>query len=229
MKLFKHAIPLILLLIGHAAYSQSSGISFQVKSGASFPVGDYHSKDLSKGCFTTTGLAFSAEVSYSPWEKTGFIAMAGVNYHPVDVGVLGWEKVLADPFLSDLYIRSEGYQVRQYMGGVYYNLPVMKNITLRSQVLLGMVWTKTPYQLYKPEYFMVNMPNYEITSSIDRSPAIQGGTGIEWKIKDYFALGISAEYTYANMQFGFIQQGERRIDERVISFINLNFGFRVFF
>ncbi len=228
----KRFIVLLLAVIFHSPiipYSQEKRIEISLNGGVSFPVGNYNATNLENGSFATTGFTFGADINYFIWKRLGVGIYASANYHPPDVGILGYEKVKNDQFLIDLYIKSDNYQVMLFTAGIHHRIPFLKKFHWDAKLLFGAAWAKTPYQLYKPEYFLVEGKWYEITSSVDWSPAIVTGTGFSYLVNDYFTINLAADFAYTNMQFGFVTNGEFRIDERQIMIVNIYFGFSVLF
>ena len=222
----KKPIAILLLLTSSLVLmSQQESISFvSLKSGVSFPIGSYDDKSLDNGCFTTTGVNFSAEGAwfFLPWLGVG--GQFSFVYHPVDVSSLGWEKVQNDPFLDDVTIRSDPYRMMTASLGAYGRWDAFGNFSLNGKVLLGMMWARSPYQLYKPTYFLVAPKWYEITSAKDRNAAITAGAGLQYDVSRCVGLKLDAEYTYSKMVFAFYSASNLRYEYRDISFINLSLG-----
>lgn len=211
---------LILILFSATANAQNKGSFIGIKGGASFPVGQYASTDLDKGCFTKTGFNAGIEGAWYFKPYLGVGGQFGYNLHTVDVGLLGYEKVKADQFLEDLTIRSDPYQIITGSVGLFSKWDFWKFLSLHGKMLGGMMWAKTPYQLYKPTYFQTGPEYYEITSSRDRNFMIEGGLGLQVNLSSCIGLRIEGEYVYSKMVFGFRTALGTRYDERVISFVN---------
>jgi hypothetical protein len=208
------------------SFAQKKPSFIAIRGGASLPFGKYHEKSLDGGSFTLTGFNVSAEGAWFFNPKFGVGANAGINFHPVDVGVLGWEKVLADPFLEDLYIRSDPYKIITAMAGFYTQLPIKGKFFFTGKVLGGLFWGQTPYQLYKPDYFMVGPPYFEITSATDWKFSWSAGLGFRYNITPCFGLVLDSEIFYDQLNFDFQTYTSIRTDERIISFINTTLGIR---
>jgi hypothetical protein len=217
----------VLLSFGIFSLAAQDKPSFiAIRSGVSIPYGKYHATTLDGGSFTTAGFNASAEGAWFFHPKFGIGASAGLNFHPVDVYRLGWEKVQQDPFLDDLYIRSDPYTIITAMAGFYSQLPIVKKFSFTGKLLGGLLWGKTPYQLYKPEYFLVGPPYYEITSSKDYKISWQAGIGFRYDISPCFGLVLDADIFYDKLIFGFNTALGTRYDEHIISFINTTLGVR---
>lgn len=215
---------LVMCLSGIKAQDKPSFVG--IRSGVSIPYGKYNATDLDGGSFTTAGFNVSAEGAWFFHPKFGIGASAGLNFHPVDVYRLGWEKVLKDPFLQDLYIRSDPYQIITAMAGFYTQLPIVKKFSFTGKLLGGLLHGKTPYQLYKPEYFLTGPPYYEITSSKDYKFSWQAGIGFRYDISPCFGLVLDTDIFYDKLVFGFNTALGTRYDEHIISFINTTLGVR---
>ena len=156
-------------MITITAFAQSSKAYLELNTRLSLPVFTYSSNNLESGCFTQPGFTVSAETGIWLYKKWGFSILSGLQLHSVDVGLLGWEKIQADPFLKDLYIRSDPYRIIHIMAGPEYAFQIIDKLELDIQILAGVFFSRTPYQLYKPTYYMVGPEYYEITSSKDIS------------------------------------------------------------
>jgi hypothetical protein len=155
---------------------------------------------------------------FKPWLGVG--GQFGIHFHPVDVRSLGWEKVQDDPFLQDVIIRSDPYQIITGTIGLYSRWNFWKVLSLHGKILGGVMWAKTPYQLYKPEYFLTGPEYFEITSAKDRNLAGGLGAGIQVEAGGCIAFRLEGEYYYSKMVFAFRTAGETRLDYRDISFVN---------
>lgn len=211
---------LFCLLVSGVLSAQHHPLTFGLRAGMSIPAGDYASTQLETGSFTTTGLTASAEVSYVVYKGLGFLLQAGINIHPVDVGSLGHARVQDDPFLEDVYIRSEAFQVIHLVGGISYRYAFLNRFVGTGKLLGGLFFAKTPYQLHKPRYFMVGPDYFEITSARDRSWAYGAGLGIAYRMNDCIRLGVEGDLLYSQAAFGFITAEGPRTDWRKISFVN---------
>lgn len=224
---YRSFLVLVLLIIGIVNLRAQDKPSFVgIRGGVSIPYGKYHSTDLDRGSFTTAGFNVSAEGAWFFTPKFGVGASAGFNFHPVDVQLLGWEKVLQDPFLQDVYIRSNPYQIITAMAGFYTQLPIFEKFSFTGKLLGGLLYGRTPYQLYKPEYFLFGPPYYEITPSTDYKFSWQAGIGFRYDISSCFGLVLDTDIFYDKLIFGFNTALGARYDEHIISFINTTLGIR---
>lgn len=197
-----------------------------IRTGVSIPYAKYHATNLDMGSFTLAGFNASLEGAWFFKPKFGIGASAGLNFHPVDVYRLGWAKVQADPFLEDVYIRSDPYLIITAMAGLYTQLPIVAKFSFTGKLLGGLLYGRTPYQLYKPEFFLVDVPYYEITSSTDYKFSWQAGIGFRYDVSPCFGLVLDADIFYDKLTFGFNTALGERYDEHIISFINTTLGVR---
>jgi hypothetical protein len=208
-------------------YAQDNNSFFGIKAGASIPLGDYRKTSIDGGSFALTGYNVTAEGAWFFKPQFGIGASAAIQQHPVDVGVLGWEKVQADPFLEDLYIRSDPYLILTGFIGMYYRYPIINKLSVEAKIQGGMLYGKTPYQLYKPRYFITGPEYYEITSAQDWNLAGNAGLGIRYDISPCFGIVLDSDLTYSNLAFRFVSALGERIDQRQILFLNTTMGLRI--
>ena len=222
----KHYI-LLAILAGFSmiAYCQEKSAFIGLQAGPSIPAGKYHAKELPDGSFTTIGFSTSLEGAwfFLPWLGVG--GQAGMSFHPVDVGTLGYEKVLEDPFLDDVYIRSDPYRNYTAYAGLYFEIPLVQRLSFTSKALGGMLFSNTPYQLYKANYYMIGEKWYEVTSAGDFEFSFLAGAGLKYSLKNCIGFTLNGEFTYNQADFDFnTSDGSIRIDERVISYVNVVLG-----
>lgn len=223
----KHFSIFIILILGSFSMQAQEKPSFVgFRSGISIPYGKYHATTLDLGSFTQTGFNVSAEGAWFFTPKFGVGASVGFNLHPVDVYRLGWEYVQEDPFLQDVTIRSDPYQIITAMAGVYTQLPIKGKFSFTGKLLGGLLYGKTPYQLFKPEYFLTGLAYYERTSSRDYKFSWQAGIGFRYDISPCFGLVLDSDIYYDKLSFGFTNYSSTYYDEHIISYITTTLGVR---
>lgn len=198
-----------------------------ISAGFSIPYGNFRATVLPEGSFALTGLNVNAEGAWFFIPKLGVGAAAGFNLNPVYVSALGWAKVVNDPFLNDVTIRSDPYLTITAMVGLYTKLPVYKKFSFSGKLLGGLLFGQTPYQLYKPEYFMVGPPYYEITSARDWKFSWQAGAGIVYDISPCVGLILEGVIMYDKLSFNFLTGSGTRTDVHTIALINTTLGIRI--
>lgn len=213
-------IPMTLVL---SAQQKPSFIAFQ--TGPSFPVGKFQSKKLPEGSFTQTGFSASLEGAWFFKSWLGAGGSAGVHFHPVDVRTLGYEKVVDDLFMNDVFIRSDPYRSYTLFAGLFFQFSLVQRLSLTCKALGGMMYTQSPYQLYKAEYEMLGEKWFEITSAGDFEGSFLAGAGLKYALKNCIGFSLNSEFTYNMMEFDFeTSDGSIRTDKRVVSFVNLVAG-----
>lgn len=216
-------ISMIMIALALSAQEKPSFIGIQ--AGPSFPVGKFQSNKLPDGSFTQTGFSASVEGAwfFMPWLGAG--GSAGMHYHPVDVGTLGYVKVNADPFLNDMYIRSDPYRSYTLYAGLFFQFPLVQRLSFTAKALGGMIYTQSPYQLYKATYELIGEKWYEITSASDYEGSFLAGAGLKYEMKNCIGFSLNSEFTYNTMGFSFrTLDGSTRTDKKVVSFVNLSAG-----
>ncbi|PKP53500.1 MAG: hypothetical protein CVT92_04185 [Bacteroidetes bacterium HGW-Bacteroidetes-1] len=212
----------IFIILTLAAGAQSSSVQIHLRSGVSIPLLEFTSNDLKDGCFTQTGISTSLAISSQIYKQWGIVLQSGFQLHPVSVGILGYEKVKNDPFLLDITIRSEPYQIIHFAGGPSYTFFPVPKLRLSFIALAGMFLSKTPYQLHKPTYFLTGPPYYEITSSRDRSFAYGTGFNLGYNITSCYEIGVEGDLLRSKAGFSFISANGLRTDFKQITMLNLS-------
>lgn len=191
-----------------------------IGGSASIPVGSYASSDLNNGCFTSPGVSFGVDGAWVFYKNFGIGADVGYSAHPVKASELATALVNNDPFLSDMYVRSDPYTSITAVAGPYYVWQLSRRMVLDFKALGGIMYSKTPFQLFEPEYFMVGPNYYKTTSSTDKSFAMKGGARFQYQITPTIVLGLSANYVFSKMSYGFYNSQGLYYKNRNISFID---------
>jgi hypothetical protein len=223
MKISLITILMLTTVLDLSAQQKPSFIGLQ--AGPSFPVGKFQSKELPDGSFTQTGFSASLEGAwfFKPWLGVG--GSAGMHVHPVDVGKLGYEKILGNPGMIDLYIRSDPYRSYTLYAGLFFHFPLVQRLSFTAKALGGIMFSQTPYQLYKAEYEVIGEHWFEITSAGDFEGSFLAGAGFKYELKNCIGFSLNSEFTYNMMDFDFERlDGSIRTDNKVVSFVNLVAG-----
>lgn len=201
---------------------------FALKSSASVPIGNYSLKNIDKGCFTTTGISFGAEGAWFFWKNIGVGAEVNFSIHPVDAVGLATAKVFDDPFMEDLYVRSDPYNMLTSLIGFYYRINLGDKFFLQPSLKAGVLFGKTPFQLYEPKYFMVGPDYYKVTSSRDSGFAIKPGLAVIYSFNNYIALGLNADFTFSELSFGFSTSNGLEYRDRQISYFDFGLSLIIY-
>jgi len=226
-KYFSERIVIALFLVmvfSNPVSSQNKASFVAINSGISIPVGKYAGNDLQTGSFALPGFNVNIDGAWYFLSWLGVGGQAGLNLHAVDVSALGYAKVQDDPFLEDVTIRSDPYQVVTSVVGLYARWDILQNLHLQGKLTGGVMWAKTPYQLYKPQYYLVGPEYFEITSSKSRNFMGMAGLSMQVDLSPCIGLKIESDYAYSEMTFGFRTATSTRYDFRVVSFINTTLG-----
>ncbi|MCK9399968.1 MAG: hypothetical protein M0Q51_08260 [Bacteroidales bacterium] len=214
---------LISITLALSAQQKPSFIGLQ--AGPSFPVGKFQEKKLPDGSFTLIGFSTSLEGAWFFTSWMGVGGSAGMHFHPVDVRTLGYEKVVADPFMNDVYIRSDPYRSYTVYAGLFFQFPLVQRLSLTAKALRGIMFTQSPYQLYKADYEMIGEKWFEITSAGDFEGSFLAGAGLKYELKNCIGFSLNTEFTYNEMNFDFeLSDGSVRTDKKVVAFVNVLLG-----
>jgi len=222
MNYHRHLLIVLFLIVSSVSIAQKNSF-FSVGSGVSIPVGIYGGTNYDESCFTTAGINLNVEGAWYFLPYLGLGAQVGFNLHPVDVGALGYARVQNDPFLQDVTTRSEAYQMITAGIGPYTSWRLWKDLSFHGKLLAGMIFGKTPYQVFEPTYFVVG-PRYEVkTSAQDYGFILIPGIGFQYDVSPCIGLKIDSEFYYHEMIYGFNTGSSTRYDYRTTSFINVSF------
>jgi len=230
MTISKQRIGQVVLILGFIIASTSLNaqhLRLDFRPAVSIPLGDFTAKTLDGGSFALTG--FSGGIGLQLSIKSAFsvrIQVAALR-HTIDVSALGYEKVKQDAFLEDVYIRSEAFSNNMLLAGPVYALKFSEKLSLEGSLMAGLAQSKTPYQLYKPKYFLTGPVFYEITSATDYNFVWGASAVLMVNINRCYQLGLSTEWLHANPVFGFETASGFREELRRISMLNLGLIFSV--
>jgi len=198
-----------------------------IRSGVSIPFGEYQRTTLDGGSFTQPGVNLTVEGAWFFKPRIGIGASVALNLHPVNVSALGRAKVNDDPFLLDVFIRSDPYLIITSMMGPYAQFPIGNKLSVTGKLLAGLLYGKTPHQLYQPDFYGVSVPYYEITSSQDWKFSWQAGAGLRYEVSPCVGLVIDSDLFYDELAFGFYDASGLRTDHKKIAFVNITAGIRL--
>ncbi len=191
-----------------------------IGGSASIPVGSYASSDLNNGCFTSPGVSFGVDGVRVFYKNFGVGADVAYGAHPVKASELATALVNNDSFLSDMYVRSDPYTSITAVAGPYYVWQFSRRMVLDFKALGGIMYSKTPFLLFEPEYFMVGPDYYKTTSSTDKSFAFKAGARFQYQLTNTIILGLSDDYVFSKMSYGFYNSRGLYYKNKNISFID---------
>ncbi len=221
----KRVLLLILIVLGVLNMrAEGDGSTISLHGSFSVPLGDYGSKEYQKGSFTTPGVSFGAEGVWNFKYGIGFGIDVNYSLHPVDVIALATEMVNNDPFLTNVVVRSDPYSILTISGGIYYSVNLSDKLELQPKLLLGIMFGKTPFQLFEPTYFIVGPEYFKITSSRDQGLTYRPGISLRYSVSSCVSLNIRVNYTYSDLSFGFITSQGKEYRDKSISFLDFGLG-----
>ncbi|HOI32604.1 MAG: hypothetical protein PHG67_09060 [Bacteroidales bacterium] len=204
----------------------AGGWKLAIKPAFSIPISEFASHHLHSGSFAEPGFSGSVEIKHRVFKNWSLAADFGFALHAVDVSALGLETVQNDPFMEDVYIRSEAIRQVFFMAGTSYTLTLVGRFTAEAAIKAGFLHSQTPYQLYKPKYFMTGPAYYEITSAKDYSAVFLAEIAFYYPIKECYEAGVNFQWLNATPEFGFHTSGGIRVDKRTVQMLNLGLVWR---
>ncbi len=210
-------------------FAQERNSFFSINTGVAFPMGNFKGQNVTTGSFALPGIQVSAEGAWFVKEHFGVGVEAGLELNPVDASSLATATIKSNPFLTNLTIRAEAFQVMHAGLGLFTQWEIYHKLSVTAKVLGGLVWGKTPYQLYKPSYFGAGPDYYEITSSKDHEYFIEPGLGLRYRFNSSVGLQLSSEYINRKMGFGFINaDGSMKVEYKQIDILNASAGIVIY-
>jgi hypothetical protein len=229
----RHSIVVVLLffstlIIANSAASQENDrLLVLIRSGVSLPLGAYRHSSDENGGFATTGFVVSAEAVWYFSKHLGAGLSASYNLHTVDVAALGRFRMNHDPFLSNIIIRSDPWLMVTAMPGLYFRYPLSQKFSATADVHAGLLYGRTPYQLFKPDYYLLPDTWQEKTSAQDYKFSWMAGAALQYQATSCIALVLAADVCADQLQFNFITGSGERTDQLKMAFVNLSAGIRL--
>ena len=197
-----------------------------LKPAISIAVGEFAASKLYTGSFAETGFVGSVLLSKNLYEKWSFSIEAGQALHAVNIAALGLVTVQSDPFMEDVYIRSEAINNMFLLAGPSYTFKLSNKFNAETALRAGIMRSKTPYQLYKPAYFLTGPEYFEITSAKDFVFAFAAEGALFYTLNNCYQAGINIQWLSANPAFDFQTFNGIRTDIRPVRLLNIGFVWR---
>ncbi|NPD83139.1 hypothetical protein HNS38_00090 [Lentimicrobium sp. L6] len=227
----KKCLFVLLLFAYHFTSSaQETKSFFSVKGSYSIPVGDYAAYDLDKGGFTTEGISLGAEGAWYVYKNIGFGADITYSLHSVDAIGIANKKMEDAILLNQLYVRSDPYKMMTTLVGFYYSINVINRLTIEPKLLGGMMFGKSPWQLFEQELYLLGESYYKITSSKARSFAFKAGVSFKYELSSCLALSLFADYSQSDLSYGFYSSsGDLSYKDRKTAYFDFGVGLVLLF
>ncbi len=214
-------------LFFYPGYGQFLQTNLQIQSGISIPTGVFGGERLPESSFAQPGLSANVIIDVNIWKNWDLRLQSGLLLHSIDVGSLGREKVAADAFMEDVVIRSDPFRIIPVMAGPQFTIFERSSFSFQTQAQFGVFFSRTPYQLYKPTYFLVGPSYFEVTSASDISFAYGGGVSISYQTKSCVSIHLGAVWLHSEPVYGFISAGVLRNERRPVNLINTVLGITI--
>jgi len=199
---------IFILVIGFiASYAQENKYMAGIRYGYSLPMGQFASHEYDYGAYAMLGKSFSAEGARYFNNGFGVGTALSISFYPIAAGYYVQDLDSNDVFAGSFKMKSSPYEVRTYMAGVYYRLPVAEKFQASFKALGGLCRSKSPDQFYSAEYFMVGTLTWFKTSSLSSRVSFLVGAAIEYKIFDHVELLLESEFSYTESKYIFLVNG----------------------
>ena len=227
----KKTLILFSLLLSFSLYSQNveknSKVYFNLKAGVSIPLGDFSKGILDTGGFADPGFYAGFDAVWMVYDRIGITVSSDLAMNPIRVSELGYERMQVDPFLIDLWVRSDPFKLISSYGGLTYRSELFDRININTGISLGMMYGETPYQILYSEYFMVGTNYYIITSAGSYGFAYKLDANIEYELRKQWSVFANFGYQHSKLRFKFYSGSGDRFENKKIDLLNIAFGIRL--
>jgi len=212
---------LALIMNMNQSNAQEQRFNIGIRYGYSLPMGQFASHEYKRdgkeyGAYALLGSTFSAEGIGYVVNRIGIAANASVAYYPIAAGYYLEDKDADDPAAVNFRMKTGPFEVWTFMAGVLYKLPVSEKSCFTFKGLSGILWAKSPDQLYAANYFGIGEFVWTKTSASSTSFSLLGGSAFNYKLFPNVELNLCAEFTYASSKFSFWDANFTVINERTI-------------
>lgn len=200
------ALLLLLHFLNKHVNAQSGSVYAGLTVGASIPLGNYASSDISNANsgFANTGALYNLVFAHPINNKNfGVTAMLHRQVNPVDVqDILG--VVLNRIPRSDIRVESTPWVIGSLLVGGYGSLPISKNITLDTRAMIGYISAASPEINIEIEN---GMGQYWAKQSSVVSPsfAFLIGTSFRFDVAKNIFLLTNLDYLQSSVEFSNIE------------------------
>lgn len=118
----------------------------------------------------------------------------------------------------------EPYMMLSLTVGLYSSIDIIKRISLQPKLLGGVMFGKTPFQLFEPQYFMIGPEYFKITSSRAEGFVVKAGISVRYSLNSCISIGVNSDYSYSPLKFGFYTSQGLEYREKNISFFDFSLG-----
>lgn len=186
------------------SFSQHGKAYIGMTTGISIPFGDFASKEYQEGGFALPGWKVNMEGVFYVYQNLGVGLQAGYFAHPVDVEALASERLKHDSFLEQLSIRSDPYRAVSLAAFAQYSLALCEKCTLEPKLGGGVLYGRSPYQLYKSVYYLIGKDWREVTSTWDYSGFVTAGGAFRYRLSLCIDFLAKAELGYGTLKYQFL-------------------------
>lgn len=220
----KLLLPVFLFFNFLTINAQPFKLQMSLNSGLAIPLADFRNTDLQKGSFTLPGFTGAIALKTRLFKNITGMLEGGFQLNPVDVGLLGYEKMQADPFIEDLYIRSEPFKTIHLLAGAGTGKQLADKLRIDGEIQAGVIFSSTPYQLYKATYYLLGEDYFEITRSRDISFAYGASIQLIYEITPCYHIGLNNQFLSSRGAYDFRTGVGIRTDKRNITLWNSSFS-----
>ena len=193
-------------------------------AGPALAFGQLGSQRYNTGGYALSGLSAAAEGTWYFYPEFGIGIAYSATSFPFADGAYAHDKVNNDAFMQTLFLKSDPYKVRTLTTGAYYHKHITGKFSATGKLAGGIMWARTPDQLYAASYFTIPSFAYKVTSSRSTKATFQPGLACNFQLFEQVALSLNADYTIAVPAFGFRTANDSYVSKITFSYLNTMIG-----
>ncbi len=213
-----------LVLLNTTLGQEPRKFRINILSGYALPQGQLASKHFDNGGYAVYGAGSALEGIWKFHPHLSAGVSFSVSKFPFDENTYAQNLVDSDPFMDNLYMKSDAYKVLTYTGAIYYTGSICNKVRLTGNVGGGIVWAQTPDQLFSATYFGGIKRTYKITPAYCSKPVITTGLSCKYRVFEQVDISLFANYYLANLGFSFLTSSDSYTRWLTFSYINTGLG-----
>ena len=243
MRLSRIVFFTIALCSSASAFAQKGASFVEVDGGVSLPLGNWGKTSTASSLMSVNG-TISDKNGYA--KTGGFFSVDGAWFFSKYFGIGGMFKYGTHSLkgvdsLSQGYEESfdvdttrtstTSYKMWSIMPGLYFNLPLVKKLSLTARALVGITHATTPAITVGIEDGQVNDPPVQQYSASRTAFATDLGVGLKYSIIKCLAVSLRADYFYTKPDFAIsnaprINNAGREVNsyDEALSSVNFSLG-----
>lgn len=173
-----------------------------IRLGYALPMGQFASHEYGSGGYALLGKSIGGEAAWFFAPKIGLGVDISVNSFGFATGFYAEDMKENTPELeSAVDMLSGPYNVRTFMGGLYYRVNIVPKLFSSFKLMGGLLTARSPDQFHGAQIYVQGKNYWWKTGSLDRTFGILTGASFEYEIFEHINLLLQADFSYAEPAF----------------------------